>query len=62
VLSKNFVGIELNWPVLHVRVKSAQVTAIWIGDLHEIDEIVYEYEKKKTFSTIGMCCDIKSNF
>ena len=35
--SKNFVGIELDWSVTLgsvtlVRVKSARVTAIWIGD------------------------------
>ena len=29
--------------------------------LHELDEIVYEYDKK-TFSTIGIRCIIKSNF
>ena len=36
-LSKNFVGIELDWgvtlgSVTLVRVKSALITAIWIGD------------------------------
>jgi hypothetical protein len=31
-LSKNFVGIELDSSVTLVRVKSARVTAIWIGD------------------------------
>ena len=31
-LSKNVVGIELDWRVTLVRVKSARVTAIWIGD------------------------------
>ena len=36
-LSKHFVGIELDWPltldyVTQIRVKSAGVTAIWIGD------------------------------
>ena len=31
-LSKTFVGIELDWPVTLVRVKSARVTALWIGD------------------------------
>ena len=36
-LSKHFVDIELDWPVTFeyvtlVRVKSARVTAIWIGD------------------------------
>ena len=36
-MSKNIVGIELNWPVtlgsvMLVRIKSARVTAIWIGD------------------------------
>ena len=35
---KNFVGIKLHWPltlgpVILVRVKSARVTAIWIGDM-----------------------------
>ena len=37
MLSKYFVSIELNWittlgSVTLVRVKSARVTAIWIGD------------------------------
>ena len=31
-LSKNFLGIELDWHVTLVRVKSARVTAIWIGN------------------------------
>ena len=36
-LSKNFVGIELDWHITLgtstlVRVKSARVIAIWIGD------------------------------
>ena len=31
-LSKNVVGIELDWRVTLVRVKSARVTAIWIAD------------------------------
>ena len=29
-----------------VRVKSALVSAIWIGDRYMIDEIVYEYDRK----------------
>ena len=29
---KNGMGIELDWRVTLVRVKSARVTAIWIGD------------------------------
>ena len=36
-LSKDFVGIELDWPVTLgsvtlIRVRSARFTAIWIGD------------------------------
>ena len=31
-LNKTFVGIELDWPVTLVRVKSARVTAIRIGE------------------------------
>ena len=31
-LSKHFLGIELDWGVKLVRVKSARVTAIWICD------------------------------
>ena len=31
-LSKNVVGIELDWRVTLVRVKSDRITAIWIGD------------------------------
>ena len=36
-LSKNFVGIGLDWrvtlgSVMLIRIKSARVTAIWIGD------------------------------
>ena len=42
-LSKNFVSIELDWRVSHVRVKPARVTAIWIVTF---DEIVYENDKK----------------
>ena len=45
-VSKNFVGIELDSRVTLVRVKSAWVAALWIGPLHEIDKIVYEYDKK----------------
>ena len=57
-LSKNVVGIELDWrvtlgtaklgTVTLVRVKSGRVTAISIDDpLHEIDEIAYEYDRKQ---------------
>ena len=32
MLSKIVVGIELDWPAMLIQVKSARVTAIWIGD------------------------------
>ena len=46
------MGVELDCPVTLgsvtlVRVKSARVTDIWIDDQHEIDEIVFEYDRKQ---------------
>ena len=49
---------------IRLTVTLVRVTSLCYLDrrpLHEIDEIVYEYDKK-TFSTIGIRCNIKSNF
>ena len=65
-LSKNVVGTELHWrvslrSVTLLWVKSAQVTAIWIGDRYMIYmNLLWVWQK--TISSIGIHSIIKSNF
>ena len=65
-LRKNVVGIKLDsrvtlGSVTVVRVKSARITAIWIGDYY-IDRWNCLWVWQKTISSIGIRCTIKSNF